>query len=145
MIRRRDIARYCGSTTARLCVNFSAIFIAIGDAKLRCSIVKVALRRALCVNFNTARYSRIRCGDAQISARFLWRYCTRVHAATKVTISFGDTADAAAKPQGRLRFSFGSAAVRKSNAARRCEVAIHAVYITIRSLSALWCLKAFSV
>ena len=32
-----------------------------------------------------------------------------VCAAMKVTISFGDTADAAAKPQGRLRFSFGSA------------------------------------
>ena len=25
LIRRRDIARYSGSTTARLCVNFSAI------------------------------------------------------------------------------------------------------------------------
>ena len=41
LIRRRDIARYSGSTTARLCVNFSAIFI----GNWRCSIVKVALRR----------------------------------------------------------------------------------------------------
>jgi len=42
----------------------------------------------------------------------------------KVTISFGDTADAAAKPQGRLRFSFGGAAAQKRNAARRCKIAI---------------------
>ena len=72
LIRRRDIARYSGSTTARLCVNFSAIFMAIGDAKLRCSAVKVALRCALCVNFNATRCSGMCCGDAQISARFLF-------------------------------------------------------------------------
>ena len=46
----------------------------------------------------------------------------------KVTISFGDTADAAAKLQDRLRFSFGGAAAQKRNAARRCEIAIHAMY-----------------
>ncbi len=102
LIRRRDIARYSGSTTARLCVNFSAIFIAIGDAKLRCSIVKVALRRALCVNFNATRCSGMRCGDAQISARFLFGDIIRVCAATKVTISFGNAADIVANAQGRL-------------------------------------------
>jgi len=42
-------------------------------------------------------------------AIFIRRYCTRVRAATKVTILFGNTADAAAKPQDRLRFSFGGA------------------------------------
>ena len=41
-----------------------------------------------------------------------------VCAAMKVTISFGDTADAAAKPQGRLRFSFGSVV---SKSAMRCR------------------------
>ncbi|WP_298990134.1 hypothetical protein [uncultured Campylobacter sp.] len=46
----------------------------------------------------------------------------------KVAISFVDTADVAAKPQDRLRFSFGGAAAQKRNAARRCEVAIHAMY-----------------
>lgn len=45
LIQRRDIARYSGNATARLSVNFSAIFMAIGDAKLRCSIVKAVLRR----------------------------------------------------------------------------------------------------
>lgn len=46
----------------------------------------------------------------------------------KVAISFVDTADVAAKPHDRLRFSFGGAAAQKRNVARRCEVAIHAMY-----------------
>nr|WP_314522081.1 hypothetical protein [uncultured Campylobacter sp.] len=46
----------------------------------------------------------------------------------KVAISFVDTADVAAKPQDRLRFSFGGAAAQKRNAARRCEVVIRDVY-----------------
>ena len=54
---------------------------------------------------------------ANFGAIFIRRY-SWVRAATKVTISFGDTADAAAKPQGRLRFSFGSA-VSKSAMRRR--------------------------
>jgi hypothetical protein len=56
----------------------------------------------------------------------------------KVAISFGDTADAAAKPQGRLRFSFGNAVGKKRNASRRCEAAINAMYITIRHFVALY-------
>ena len=56
----------------------------------------------------------------------------------KVAISFVDTADVAAKPQDRLRFSFGGSAVRKSNAARRCEAAINAMYITIRYFVTLY-------
>lgn len=50
-----------------------------------------------------------------------------VCAAMKVAISFVDTADVAAKPQDRLRSSFGGAAAQKRNAARRCEVAIRAI------------------
>ena len=57
------------------------------------------------------------------SAIFIRRY-SWVRASMKVTILFGDTADAAAKPQGRLRFSFGGAAAQKRNAARRCKIAI---------------------
>jgi len=40
---------------------------------------------------------------ANFGAIFIRRY-SWVRAATKVTILFGDTADAAAKPQDRLRF-----------------------------------------
>ena len=47
-----------------------------------------------------------------------------VCAAMKVAISFVDTVDVAAKPQDRLRFSFGGAAAQKRNAARRCKIAI---------------------
>ena len=51
------------------------------------------------------------------SAIFIRRY-SWVRASMKVTILFGDTADAAAKPQGRLRFSFGSVV---SKSAMRCR------------------------
>ena len=67
------------------------------------------------------------------SAIFIRRY-SWVRASMKVTILFGDTADAAAKPQGRLRFSFGSVVSKSAMRWQRCEVAIHAVYITIRHL-----------
>ena len=63
----------------------------------------------------------------------------------KVAISFVDTADVAAKPQDRLRFSFGGAAAQKRNASRRCEVAIQrGVYYDTAFCSALWRLKAFN-
>ena len=68
-----------------------------------------------------------------------------VCAAMKVAISFGDTADATAKPQGRPRFLFGSAVMQKSNAARRCEAAINAMYNDTAFCSALYRLKAFGV
>ncbi len=53
-------------------------------------------------------------------AIFIRRYCTRVRAVMKVAISFVDTADVAAKPQDRLRFSFGSAVCER--AMRRDDV-----------------------
>ena len=56
----------------------------------------------------------------------------------KVAISFVDTADVAAKPQDRLRFSFGGVAAQKRNAARRCEVAIQRGVIMIRHFVALY-------
>jgi hypothetical protein len=61
---------------------------------------------------------------ANFGAIFIRRYCTRVRAATKVTISFGNAADIVTNAQDRLRFSFGSAAAQKRNAARRCKIAI---------------------
>lgn len=54
----------------------------------------------------------------------------------KVAISFVDTADVAAKPQDRLRFSFGGAAAQNSDITR-CN------YDTALC-SALWRLKAFN-
>ena len=83
--------------------------MAIGDAELRCSTVKVALRRALCVILT--RLGIVECAAATRKFRrdSYSAISYIVCAAMKVTISFGDTADAAAKPQGRLRFSFGSA------------------------------------
>ena len=62
----------------------------------------------------------------------------------KVAISFVDTADVAAKPQDRLRFSFGGAAAQKRTI--RCDdvKSRYAMYITIRPLKALWRLKALN-
>ena len=72
LIRRRDIARYSGSTTARLCVNFNAIFI--GNWRCRVAMQHSESNTAahLCVNFNATRCSGTCCGNAQISARFLF-------------------------------------------------------------------------
>lgn len=77
----------------------------------------------LCVNFNATKCSGMRCGDAQISARFLFGDIIRVCAATKVTISFGNAADIVANAQGRLRFSFGSAV---------CESAMRRAVVKLR-------------
>ena len=59
----------------------------------------------------------------------------------KVTISFGDTADAAAKPQDRLRFSFGGAKAQCSAEMRSRDTRDVLRY----GIVAPWCLKAFSV
>ena len=81
----RDIAWYSGSTTARLCVNFSAI------------LWQLAMQSCDAAQWNMLRRR------TNFGAIFIRRY-SWVCAATKVTILFGNTAVSAAKPQGRPRF-----------------------------------------
>ena len=91
----------------------------------------------LCVNFNATKCSGMCCGDAQISARFL----------------FGDIHGYAQQRKSQFHLAIrlmqrqnhkagcdfiGSAVVRKSNAARRCGVAINTMYIAIRHFAALY-------
>ena len=118
LIRRCDIARYSGSTTCLTVRKFQCYFYGNWRCKVAIQHSESSTAAHLCVNFNATGCSGIRCGDAQISARFLFGDIIRVCAATKVTISFGDTADAAAKPQDRLRFSFGGAKAQCSAAMR---------------------------
>ncbi len=123
LMRRRDIARYSGSTTACLCVNFSAIFYGNWRCKVAMQYSESSTPAHLCVNFNATRCSGTCCGDVQILARFL----------------FGDIRGCAQRRKSRLHLAIrlmqrknhkagsdfiGSAVVRKSNAMRRCEVAI---------------------
>ena len=89
---------------ANLRVNFSAIFY----DNWRCRVVSQRSESStaahLCVNLNATKCSGMRCGDAQISARFLFGDIIRVCAATKVTISFGNAADIVTNAKGRQRF-----------------------------------------
>lgn len=67
LIRRRDIARYSGSTTARLCIIQCDFY-----RQLAMQHSESSTAAHLCVNFNATRCSGMCCRDAQISARFLF-------------------------------------------------------------------------